>query len=147
MNEFINYFIFKTQSFPDKETQHTETFWRPQNKHAQKGYIMCFRGILYWHFETSDCHLTFLGHKKFEYRCFSTTYVTTAPSSLDLLQHLILSLTKAPPPFSRTGLWPLNSSGPSPSGHGDISSSSGSVLVQDGTWQREKDTGNFIILQ
>lgn len=34
MNEFINYFIFQTQSFPDKETQHTETFWRPKNKHA-----------------------------------------------------------------------------------------------------------------
>ena len=26
-------------------------------------------------------------------------------------------------------------------------SSGGNVLVQDGTWQREKDTGNFIIPQ
>lgn len=27
------------------------------------------------------------------------------------------------------------------------SSGGGNVLVQDGTWQREKDTGNFIIPQ
>lgn len=44
----------------------------------------------------------FLGHKKFQYHCFNTTYVTNMPSSLDFLRHLILFPDKSNSPTPHT---------------------------------------------
>lgn len=60
----------------------------------------------------------------------------------------MLPLYTVPFPYQIMVCDPWTSQQPSPQGPVHSNRSSGAiVLVQDVAWQREKDTGNFIILQ
>lgn len=76
--------------------------------------VTCFRGhfiliLIQEYFETPACHLMFLGHKKFEYRCFNTIYavfvrLSATPHPIPWQKH---PPTPHPFPGQACDLWTL----------------------------------------